>query len=180
MVVGLKSGGRHKRVLSANGRCIRGARRQSARRSDRLVAVLSTFACLGCIGLHCRFAARLGRRREAVVATVGDEAIRAGEVERLMAKATQGKKPEPDSLRFLQAQLLEEIIARRLVLAYAQRTGEAATAAEMAAERAALKSQLAARRRSIEDFLKAESIGQADLDRQLAWNVVWRKYWPAT
>ena len=114
--------------------------------------------------------------REAVVATVGDEPIRAGEVERLMAKATRGKTPSPDSLRFLQAQSLEEIVARRLVLAYAKRTGEAATAAEIAAERAALKSQLAARRRSLDDFLKTESISESDLDRRLAWNVVWRKY----
>jgi len=93
-----------------------------------------------------------------------------------VAKATRGKKPDPDSLRFLQAQSLEEIVARRLVLAYARRIGESPTAAEMAAERAALKSRLAARRRSIEDFLKTESIGEADLDRQIAWNVVWRKY----
>jgi len=63
-----------------------------------------------------------------------------------------------------------------LVLAYARRNGEGPTAEELAAERAALKSQLAARRRSIDDLLKAESIGQADLERQFAWNVVWRKY----
>ena len=62
------------------------------------------------------------------------------------------------------------------MLAYAHRAGEDATAAELAAERAAFKSRLAARRRSIDDFMKAESLSQADLDRQLAWNVVWRKY----
>ena len=71
--------------------------------------------------------------------------------------------------------MLEEIIARRLVLAYAQRTGQAATAAEMAAEAAALRSRLAAQGRSLPDFLKAQSIGQADLDRQSAWNAVWRR-----
>ncbi len=66
--------------------------------------------------------------REAVVATVGSDPIRAGEVERLVAKATRGKRLDPDRLRFLQAQSLEEIVARRLVLAYARRTGETADA----------------------------------------------------
>jgi len=114
--------------------------------------------------------------REAVVATVGNEPIRAGEVERLVAKAMRAKKLDPDSLRFLQAQALDEIVARRLVLAYARRIGQSPTAVEIAAERATLKATLAARRRSLDDFLKTESLREADLDRQLAWNVVWRKY----
>ncbi len=112
----------------------------------------------------------------AVVATVGGDPIRAAEVERLVAKATRGKKLDSASLRFLQAQALEEIIARRLVLAYARRAGEAPTGAELATELATLKARLAARRRTIDDFLKTESIRRSDLDRQLAWNVVWRKY----
>ena len=130
-------------------------------------------AALACMALVRPVSAA---ERDAVVATVGDDPIRAGEVERLVAKAARGKKPEPAALRFLRSRLLDEIVARRLVLAYASRNGEAATAKELAAERATLKAQLAAQRRSIDDFLKAESIGQADLDRQLAWNVVWRRY----
>ena len=114
--------------------------------------------------------------RDTVVATVGDEPIRLGELERLVTKLTRGKTPKPDALRFLQAQAIEEIVARRLVLAYAQRSGESATAAEIAAERADLKSQLATRRRSLEDYLKTESIGAADFERQLTWKAVWRKY----
>jgi hypothetical protein len=113
---------------------------------------------------------------ESVVATVGDEAIRAGEVDRLAAKAVRGKPPEPRSLQLLKSRLLDEIVARRLVLAYAHRNGEWPTEEELTAERTALKTQLAARHRSIDDFLKAESIGKADLDREIAWNVVWRKY----
>ncbi|MGB7734406.1 MAG: peptidylprolyl isomerase [Thermoguttaceae bacterium] len=112
----------------------------------------------------------------AVVATVGSDPVRAGELQRLVAKATRGKKVDSDSLRFLQAQALEEIIARRLVLAYARRMGEMPAEDELAVERAALKARLVARRRSIEDFLKAESLRESDLDRQIAWNVLWRKY----
>jgi parvulin-like peptidyl-prolyl isomerase len=113
---------------------------------------------------------------QTIVATVGDEAIHLGEVERLVAKLSRGKKPSPESRPYLQAQLLEQIIARRLVLAYARRTDEAPTAAEMAAARAKVESQLAAQHGSLADFLKTQSISEADFDRQLAWNVVWERY----
>ena len=135
-----------------------------------LLALLAFSACMA-----AAFPASAADR-EAVVATVGSDAIRIGEVERVVAKAARGKKLDPDSQRFLQAQAIEEIIARRLVLAYARRMSETPSDEELAAERAALKAQLAARRRTLDDFLKTESLRPADLDRQLAWNVVWRKY----
>ena len=113
---------------------------------------------------------------ETVVATVGDEAIHLGEVERLMARVVRAKTPSPESRPYLQAQLLEEIIARRLVSAYARARDEAPTPEELAAERAKVESQLAAQHLSLADFLKTQSTGQADFDRQLAWNVVWEKY----
>ena len=112
----------------------------------------------------------------AVVATVGDDAIHLGEVERLMAKVVQVKQPRSESRPYVQAQLLEEIIARRLVLAYARRTDEAPTPEEMTAERAKVESQLAAQHHSVADFLKTQSTTEADFDRQLAWNLVWEKY----
>ena len=79
--------------------------------------------------LACMAAARAvaAEDRQAVVATVGGDPIRAGEVARRVAKATRGKKPDADALRFLQAESLEEIIAWRLVLAYSRRVGEAPT-----------------------------------------------------
>ena len=70
---------------------------------------------------------------DAVAATVGSDRIRAGEVQRLAAKATRGKKFDAESVRILQAQVLEEVISRRLVLAYARRTGETPSDAELAA-----------------------------------------------
>jgi parvulin-like peptidyl-prolyl isomerase len=79
-------------------------------------------------------------------------------------------------LQFLRSRLLDEIIARRLVLAHARRNNDSPTPEELAAEQAALKSQLAARRRTIDDLLKTDSLDQSDLDRQVAWNVIWRKY----
>ena len=113
---------------------------------------------------------------DAIAATVGNDQIRAGEVQRLAAKATRGKKLGADSMRVIQAQTLEEIIARRLVLAYASRRSEAPSDTELAAALADLKTQLAAHRRTLDSYLKIESVRRSDLNRQLAWNIVWQKY----
>jgi parvulin-like peptidyl-prolyl isomerase len=146
------------------------ATRLALKGRHRLVALLTFTALL--LAASPLFAAD----PDAVAATVGSDRIRAGEVQRLAAKATRGKKFDAESVRILQAQVLEEVISRRLVLAYARRTGETPSDAELAAELAALKAQLAARRRTVDDFLKVESIRRPDLNRQLAWNVLWRKY----
>ena len=39
-----------------------------------------------------------------------------------------------------------------------------------------LKTTLRSQHRSLDDFLKRQSIGKEDLRRQLAWNVVWQRY----
>jgi parvulin-like peptidyl-prolyl isomerase len=113
---------------------------------------------------------------QAAAATVGAEPVTIGEVERFLARVLHGRAPGPELLPYARAQGLEEIIARRLVLIYAGRKGEAATDEERAAATARLKSRLAAQHRSIADQLKAEGISQADLRRQLAWDIVWDKY----
>ncbi len=111
-----------------------------------------------------------------MAATVGAEAVTTGEVERFLARVLHGRASGPKLLPYARAQGLEEVVARRLVLIYAQRKGEAASDEELAAATARLKSRLAAQHRSIADQLKAEGIRQADLRRQLAWDIVWDKY----
>ena len=133
------------------------------------------------MGLFCAAAAAPpphagADKDDAVVATVGDDAIHSGEVRRMVVKATGGKPVAAAAMPFLQAEALEEIVCRRLVLAYAQRQGEAATAAQLDAALAELKANLRAQHRSMEDFLKGQSVTEADLHRQLAWNVVWERY----
>jgi hypothetical protein len=126
----------------------------------------------------------------AVAATVGDEEILVSQAQRLVAKITAGKKTNPQALPFMQAQALEELVSRRLVLAYAARTGAAATAEEIAAEKEKFSSQLADRHEATEKrtgpICAKHPEGRsgkldlspfpADLRRQFAWNVVWAKY----
>ncbi len=56
-----------------------------------------------------------------VVATVGSEPICAGELDRWMRTAVRGRKVGPESMAWIQAQTLEEIVDRRLALAYGRR-----------------------------------------------------------
>ena len=123
-----------------------------------------------------RAVADVAAKPDTIVASVGDEPITAREVERLFSKAIGKRQIGSAAAPYLRAQILEEIIARRLVLAYAQRSGEAASNADLATAQADLTKQLAAQRHTLDDFLAAQNITAADLRRQLAWNSVWQKY----
>lgn len=114
----------------------------------------------------------------AAAATVGNETIRIGDVQRALTRATGGKPIAPAALATLQAQTLEEAIDRRLVMAYARRTGVIGPGAdqkEFAAARSDFLARLAYQHRTLEEYLQSQSIGEDDLRRQLAWGVVWEK-----
>jgi parvulin-like peptidyl-prolyl isomerase len=113
---------------------------------------------------------------QTVVATVGDDAIRAGEVARLVALATRGQEVHPSARPILQAQSLAELVERRLVLAYAVRTKTAASRAQIEALLTELKQKLTTQGRRWEDYLQKESLSETDLRRQIAWNLAWSKY----
>jgi parvulin-like peptidyl-prolyl isomerase len=113
---------------------------------------------------------------EEVAATVGDDPIYVAEVNRLVKRIAQGREVNPAALPLLQAQALEEIVDRRLVLAYAKRKGWAATPAEIDGEIKKLKGRLSSLRQSLDEYLKGESIKENDLRRQIAWNLVWDRF----
>jgi parvulin-like peptidyl-prolyl isomerase len=112
----------------------------------------------------------------AVVATVGGEPVYAKEVSRLLGIVVRGKPVNPQALPALQAQTLEEIVDRRLVLAYARRTNRGATPAELEAAHKEFLVKLQSQRRTLAEYLKGQGIDRADLERQLVWNVIWEKY----
>ncbi len=115
--------------------------------------------------------------KSAVAATVGDDPVEVAEVQRMMDLVFQKrKKPAADLLPMAQAQVLEEIVNRRQILAYARRVGEAPSAEELAKAKKQLQIRLAAQGRKVSDVLKAESITAADLDRQVLWRLVWDRY----
>ena len=111
-----------------------------------------------------------------VVAMVGAEPIYARDVERLLDKATGGKEANPAALPVLKAQVLAEIVDRRLVMAYARRTGLAPGESEIDAALTEVKTKLELRHRSLEAWLGRQGITAVDLRRQAAWNLLWPKF----
>ncbi len=112
----------------------------------------------------------------AVAATVGDDPIAVAEAQRLLDLVFRDKKPAGEGLRVAQAQVLEEIVNRRLVLAYARRTGDAPGEEELAKAKKQLQIRLAAQGRKASEAPQAESIAPADLDQQVLWRLVWDRY----
>jgi parvulin-like peptidyl-prolyl isomerase len=139
-------------------------------------------AIIGCLCTALLSAGRASAQREpppqrqAVVARVDGEPIYAAEVTRLVQKVTQGKNLGRAALPLVQAQVLSEIVDRYLVLAYARRTKSAPSAAEVDAALDELKRKLTPQGEPLGDSLQAPSITEADLRRQLAWDLVWQKY----
>jgi parvulin-like peptidyl-prolyl isomerase len=119
---------------------------------------------------------RVTKGTETIVATVGGEPVYANEVARLVKAATRGRKVDPAALPVLQAQSLAEIVDRRLVLAYARRTGAYPEPDAIKAAAAATGSKLAAEGRTLEDYLRDQLLTEAGFHRQLAWGLVWDKY----
>jgi len=117
-----------------------------------------------------------GSGGETIAATVGGEPIYASEVARFVKATVRNQKVNPAALAVLQAQALAEIIDRRLVLAYARRTGAYPSAAEIDAAMAGHKTRLAAEGRTLDGSTREPSLSEADLRRQLAWGLVWDKY----
>jgi len=127
--------------------------------------------------LACTFAATAhGQSASEVAATVGQEPVRVAEVDRLAAIATRGQAVADWAMPIVRARVLEEIVARRLVLAYARRTGAAATEAEIRSALDALQQDLASRQKTLEQYLQEQSVTADDLRRQLAWNIAWERY----
>lgn len=110
------------------------------------------------------------------VATVGGEPIFQSDAERLLERAVKGQRVDPAVLPVFQAQVLSEIIDRRLVLAYARRTDSAPGKAEIETSLADVRARIAARGRSSDDRPDEPSISENDLRRQATWNLVWEKY----
>ncbi len=130
------------------------------------------------IGAACCAVAqsRSTAEQNVVAATVDGEPIYLGDVDRLLAKVAGKQEINPAVLPMLQAGVLAEIVDRRLVLAYAKRRKTGATAGEVDASLAELKSKVQRQGSSLKRFLQERSIGEDQLRRQLAWNLTWEKY----
>lgn len=106
----------------------------------------------------------------AIVATVGDDPVELAETQRMMDLVFPRNKPSGDLLPMAQAQVLEEIVDRRLVLAYAQQAGDLPAAKDVAKEAKQIRLRLAAQGKP------TDAAGEKDIQRQVRWRLTWDRY----
>ncbi len=114
---------------------------------------------------------------QAVAATVNGEAIRLGEVHRQMRSAFGERPILPAVWDDLQARTLNQMIDRRLILAYlAERPGAGASEADinLAVER--IEAELARQKVTLEEHLKALGLSREDMLHGLRWQIGWQRY----
>jgi parvulin-like peptidyl-prolyl isomerase len=113
----------------------------------------------------------------AVAAIVGDDPIQVAEAQRMLDGLFRDKKqPSGDLLPMAQAQVLEVIVDRRLVLTYARRLGELPSAEELAKAKKQLQIRLAAQGRKAPGAPKGQSLSPAEMEQQVLWRLVWDRY----
>jgi len=113
---------------------------------------------------------------EAVAALVDGRPVRVREVGRLVRQAAAGaEEVNPAALPLLQAQALDELVKRRLVLAYARQTNSGPSDPQVEAALAEMKTTLRAQGRTLDEWLAAEGLSAEELRRELLWKLTWQK-----
>jgi parvulin-like peptidyl-prolyl isomerase len=117
-----------------------------------------------------------GEAELAVAAKVDGEPICVREVERNAAQALGGRQATPQALKILHAQALQQLIDRRLIVRRLQRgeLGASGQDVDLAIER--LQKRLQRQGRTLADHLEKARMSEAELRRELAWRLSWRRY----
>ncbi len=110
------------------------------------------------------------------LATVGGEPIHAREVDALVDAAQRRHEIDPAAMAAFRRRLLDELIARRLVLAYAEKKGTGAGKQQIDEAVGALRAQLERAGKTLETYLAERGQTEAELRRELAWSLTWRMY----
>ena len=143
--------------------------------------VASLLAAILALGAAAPQEGLLPLEPEVVVATVGGEPICAGEVNRRIGVSLKGRKYEREVLPVLQAQVLADLIDRRLALAYARRTQSGASEEEIDKALDELGRKLKAQGQSLADHLGRHKLSEAELRQEIAWRLTWQRllarYW---
>lgn len=145
----------------------------------RMFGRLAAAACAGLALLAAEPSAQaqlITGPQQVEIAKVDGEPVFAAEAQRLLERAMRAQKISPAALPPMQAQVLAEIIDRRLVLAYARQTKAAPTPAEIDKAYADFAAKQVAQVGSLEKYLKANTMTEADLRQQILWNLVWEKF----
>jgi len=111
-----------------------------------------------------------------VVARVNDAPIYAIDVEQQVEQALRGRAARPEALRVLQAQAIEQLIGRQLILQMLAEKKLAANETEIDVEIDRIRRRLAVTGGTLEEHLEKTNQDLATLRRTLKWQLSWQHY----
>ena len=149
----------------------------------RFISVLALALC-ATIGIASQASAQApasavtdkDKKSSPVAATVDGKPIYVAEVQRELTKVLKQRQIEPAALNLLQAQTLQQLINRRLILDYFDRKKLAASQQDIDLALTRLKKRLDQQSISLEDYLSRAGIDRKTLRHSLTWNLGWQKY----
>ncbi len=111
-----------------------------------------------------------------VAATIGNDVVYVSEVDREVEKVVKGRDIQAQSRRILQAEALERLISRRLILRYLAKKKAAATDQEISLAIAQARDRLKQQALTLEEFLKRGGLSPQEFRRALEWQHGWKRY----
>jgi len=111
-----------------------------------------------------------------VAASVNEQPIFVHEVDREIARVLRGRNIEPEAKTFLQAQALQQLIDRQLILEWLQQHQRAATDQDVEHAITQLTKQLGKREIALADYLKQRRMKATELHRALRWQLSWQRF----
>jgi parvulin-like peptidyl-prolyl isomerase len=113
---------------------------------------------------------------EGVAAVVDGEPIHVDEVERELAIAFPRRPITPAAKEALWHRTVEQLVSRRLVQRWLAETKQAASPADVDLAWQQLRTRLAQRGATLEEFLREQRLDEAGLRRSLAWQIGWGRF----
>ena len=160
----------HEKPIMASGRILS---------IPRIVAC--TFGC--CILANVGYAKEPAKEAAApkavpvvIAARVADKPIYAAEVTEELDTTLKGRDIHADDRPRLLAEMLGQIVQRRLVLEYLRSQSQAAAQQQIDAQVAQMASQLKQHGTSLATYLAARGITEAALKQQIDWRLSWKGY----
>jgi len=109
-------------------------------------------------------------------ARVDDKPIYVDQVQHELALAFKGRKIEPAAQKIVEAEMLRQLIGRRLVVKYLTRKKRGASETDIDLAVSQFKKRLKQQSRTLKEYLLLSKQSEQEFRDQLAWKIAWSRY----
>jgi parvulin-like peptidyl-prolyl isomerase len=160
-----------------------GSRRPKIEGMTRLASQTSVFirvhpprGCVHCWGVALACSLCQAAVAAEIVAKVNGEPVYASEIQAELRAAFGDKQLSGDDQRRLGRAALDQVIDRRLVLAFFNKTGQAASKTDVDLELSRFENELKSQNLTLTQHSERVGLSEDDIRRALAWKISWKRY----